>query len=303
MMNKFTLVLNAGRSGSTFLQQILKANYASECYIAHEDIPVQISKPRIYNRAYSTSRISEILKDDSLIPYLDKWQAELQKHPVIETGWTAYHLCPLLYHLFKDRFQVIIMHRDPIRFAFSRANMGNYHIKTFYDDAHEVTPFDKFTIAPQKKNIWHEMNHFERCMYWWWVVYQEGLEFKEKHPEVPSISVKSADIFSYKRLNEVLEFMTLDPSKLLKKDVGRNGLAQFMRESFPIEDEWRAYMNHPDILNFGENIGGYKYTIEELEEVSKKYKLPAGLGPAIRNKTNYWKIKSKLSQPFKGNDQ
>lgn len=246
-MHKFTLVLNAGRSGSSFLENILKANFAPDCYIAHEDIPVQVSKPRYYNRAYTPNRINELLKDDSLMAYLDKWQSELENRPVIETGWTAYNLCPLLLHVFKDKFQIILMHRDPVSFAFSRANMGNYHINTFYDDAHEVSPYDKYSIAPQKKNIWHKMNHFERCMYWWWVVYQEGLEFIELHSEVPHIQVKSNDIFSFQRLNEILEFMQLDPSKLGEKKVNRNPLAQFMRESFPIKEEWRNYANHPDI--------------------------------------------------------
>ena len=59
-MNKITLIVNAGRSGSTFLANILNANFASKCYIAHEDIPVQVSKPRLYNRAYLDYRIKSI---------------------------------------------------------------------------------------------------------------------------------------------------------------------------------------------------------------------------------------------------
>lgn len=112
-----------------------------------EDIPVQVSKPREYNRAYAVERVESVLADCELVKYVDRWERELENRSVIETGWTAYHLCPVLHHRFGDRFRCIVMHRDPVSFAFSRANMGNYHPHTFYDDSHEVSPYDAHSIA------------------------------------------------------------------------------------------------------------------------------------------------------------
>ncbi|WP_116125132.1 hypothetical protein [Lewinella sp. IMCC34183] len=298
-MNKITLVLNAGRSGSTYLEHLLRTSFARDCYIAHEDIPVQVSKPKLYNRAYTAERREEVLADKSLRAVLSRWEAELKKHPVIETGWTSYHLCPVLLEIFGEQLQIIVMHRDPVSFAFSRANMGNYHPHTFYDSAHEVSPFDAFSIAPQKRGQWAEMNHFERCMYWWWVIYQEGLEFLEKHPEVPHKIVKSKEIFSLERLDEVLAFMQLDPAKLKTTEVEQNPLAQFMRETFPVGEEWRNYEKHPDILAFAEELGGYRHSTPQLEKTAQKYKLPDGLGPLVRNRIHYWKLKAQVRRLLK----
>ncbi len=293
-MNKITLVLNAGRSGSTYLEHLLRTSYADDCYIAHEDIPVQVSKPKLYNRAYTPERIEQVLADKPLRAVIDRWKSELEKHPVIETGWTSYHLAPVLLHVFGEQLQVIVMHRDPVSFAFSRANMGNYHPKTFYDDAHEVSPFDEFSIAPQKRAMWADMNHFERCMYWWWVIYLESLEFLDRHPEVHHKIVKSKDIFSLKRLDEVIRYMQLDPAKLKTTEVEQNPLAQYVRETFPVGEEWRNYEKHPDILAFAEELGGYKHSTEQLEKTAQKYKLPDGLGPLVRNRLQYWRLKLKL---------
>ena len=295
-MNKFTLVVNAGRSGSTFLEQLLKLNYTNECYIAHEDIPVQVSRPREYNRAYSPERINELLQDKQLLSYLDVWQSELKRHSVVETGWTSYHLCPLLYHIFQDQFQIIVLHRDPISFAFSRANMGNFHKNTFYDDAHEVSPFDKYSIAPEKKSVWGQMNHFEKCMYWWWVVYREAVEFKDLYPQVPCFDVSSKDIFSFNKINEMLNFMCLNPDQLIIREVTKNPLAKFMKESFPLANEWKSYVKHPDILSFANELGDYEYSLNEVESLSAKYRLPEGFFPFFRSKINYWHHKSKLKR-------
>lgn len=290
---KFTLVINAGRSGSTFLYALLKQNVGSEVYIGHEDIPVQVSKPKVYNRKYKSEDLDMLKKDPILMEYVYKWQTELKNRHVIETGWTAYHLAPLLKDVFKDKFQIIILHRDPISFAFSRANMGNYHKNTFYTNHHEVSPFDQDSIAPFYKNQWSSMNHFEKCMFWWYTVYKEAFEFKSKFSEVPSLVITSKNLFNVSKFGEVLEFLQLVQSKPLIKDVPRNELAQFMRETFPVHKEWENYKKHEDILNFAKDLG-YTFNHAQIADLSKKYVLPNGVLPLIRNKTQYWKMKSKL---------
>ena len=297
-MNTLTLVINAGRSGSTFLENFLKKNYSQERYIAHEDIPAQISKPRLHNRAYPPARCEEVLADKALAPFFDKWKYELESRSVIETGWTAYHLSPILFHIFNERFRYVILHRDPVSFAYSRANMGNYHDNTFYDDAHEVSPFDKHSIAPQYVGLWASMNHFEKCMFWWYVVYQEAYEFRKTYPEVPSLEMKAGSLFSFERLPELLKFLGLTETSGLSRDVPRNEVAQFMRESFPIQDEWKAFARHDEILGFARSMG-YSFTYEQIQKQSTKYALPDGLGPKVRHSLKYWKLKSRVAALLK----
>ena len=294
-MNTLTLIINAGRSGSTFLANLLTQNYSQERYVAHEDIPVQISKPRFYNRAYTSVRREEVLADKALTHFFDKWKYELESRSVIETGWTAYHLCPVLSHVFKNCFRYVILHRDPVTFAYSRANMGNYHDNTFYDDAHEVSPFDKHSIAPQYKGLWESMNHFEKCMFWWYVVYMEACEFRKIHPEVPSLEIKADSLFSFACLPELLNFLGLREGRCQRYDVPRNEVAKFMKESFPIRDEWKAFQRHTEILKFANSMG-YSLTYEEIQRQATKYTLPDGVGPKVRHSLNYWKVKARISR-------
>lgn len=298
MNYKFTLVLNAGRSGSTFLYKLLKENFNDDCYIAHEDIPVQISEPKIYNRQYESHEIEALKQNAKLMAYIDHWQTELKHRHVIETGWTSYHLAPLLKNVFKEQFQIIILHRDPVSFAFSRANMGNYHKNSFYTHHHEVSPYDVNSIVPSYKSQWGGMNHFEKCMYWWYIVYREVFEFKSRYPEVPCVDLKSKELFNFSKFDEVLTFLNLNPDKLLKREVSKNELAKFMRETFPVNEEWKKYELHPEILDFANNLG-YEFNEQDVAQLSKKYKLPKGMMPIFRYNIQYWKLKSKLRSFFK----
>ena len=297
-MNTLTVIANAGRSGSSFLSYLLERNYRDECYVAHEDIPVQVSKPRRYNRAYEPARQEAILRDEEFASYLDKWEEILQDRPIVETGWTCSHLLPILLRRFGERLRVVVMHRHPIKCAFSRANMGNYHPQSFYDRHHEVNPNDPYSIAPEKKDLWPDMNHFEKCMYWWSVIYKEALEFQERHPEVPGMVVRSSDIFSFRRVDSMLQFIGLDPGKLTIREVPKNVLARFMRETFPVGEAWKQYDRHEDILGFAARMG-YSTTPEEVAVWAQKYQLPEGFLPQVRHTVNYWRLKNTLARPVK----
>lgn len=230
--------------------------------------------------------------------YLEKWERILEERSIIETGWTSYHLAPVLYKKFGKAFRFGILHRDPVSFAFSRANMGNYHTRTFYDDAHEVSPNDPRSIAPHYSSLWPDMNHFEKCMFWWYIVYQEAFEFKTRYPHIPSLVFTSNELFKFTRVDEILEFLELDTGGLDETDAPKNQLPQFMRESFPVGEEWRSYAKHHDILEFAQGLG-YAFSPDHIERLSKKYQLPQGFGPMIRNKVDYWRLKSMIASPLK----
>ena len=72
-------------------------------------------------------------------------------------------------------------------------------------------------------------------------------------------------------------------------------MATFVKETFPITDEWQAYENHPDILEFAEGLG-YSFEHERIKTLSGKYKLPKGFLPLFRNKIRFWKINAKIKK-------
>lgn len=289
----FTLVLNAGRSGSSFLAWLLEANFPGEQLVLHEGISAQVSKPRVHNRAYYPAPLQSALNDPALAPVLADWQKKLATTDIIETGWTAYHLAPVLYHLLGDGLRIIILHRDPVSFAFSRANLGNYDPRSFYDDAHEVSPFDSRSIAPEFRDRWLQMNQFEKCLFWWFVVYRESFEFHEKTPAVPCLILKSADLFSLRCATDLLHFLNLEETTLRQRDVPKNELPRFAQETFPVRNEWRAWNRHPEILALAESLG-HRFDPADIEKQSAKYRLPPGFGPRLRNAMGYWRWKSRL---------
>lgn len=135
-------------------------------------------------------------------------------------------------------------------------------------------------------------------MFWWYTVYREGNEFKETYPDVPCMTFPSSDLFKLRRIKPLLDFMGLDDQQLQDVAVPRNELPQFMQETFPIGDEWRRYQKHDAILGFAEGLG-YSFEYERIERLSFKYKLPRGMGPFLRNKTKYWKVKSMVAGPLR----
>ncbi|NJR45508.1 MAG: hypothetical protein HC775_06750 [Hyellaceae cyanobacterium CSU_1_1] len=294
MKHKFTLVINSGRSGSTYLFNILRKNFATQAYIAHEDIPPRVSLPQKYNRAYDNRLIIEILKDRNLMQYFERWQKQIESTPVIETGWTSCHLAPVLQYLFKDKFQYIILHRHPIEFAASRSVMGNYHKETFYRKFHEISPFDQRSIYPQKQAEWNTMNHFEKCLFWWYVTYSEAFEFRNKYSEISNLEFSSKSLFDLKQTKVLIDFLGLDITGDLDTNVSRNSLPVRQLETFPILDEWRDYHKHNDIIEFAESLG---YTFDDfyLEKKMSKYKLKKAFS-LFRYKTKYWKVKAMLKQ-------
>jgi hypothetical protein len=300
-MNSLVVVANSGRCGSSFLANLLKKQNRDDLYIAHEDIPVQIAKPRVYNRAYEKVRAQDILGDRSLRYFLDRWEAILQERSVIETGWTSYHLLPVLLSHFKDKLKVVLLCREPVGVALSRAGMGNYHPNTFYDDSHEVSPFDQYSIAPGKKELWSSMNHCEKCLYWWYVVYLEVLEFLDRAADVPRMQLRAEDLFSLDpSIAPVLEFIGCRPEVDLEADAieKANPRSQFARETFPISNEWERLFRHDDIISFANKAFGYTVDWSGVAMQASQYGLPSGIMPWLRWKSGYWRHKAAIKRTF-----
>lgn len=294
MNNTFTLVVNAGRSGSSFLSWILLANFKS-LHVLHEEIPVNISKPKYFNRAYNTKRVNEILNDKFLCRIFSAWEKKICESSIIETGWTSCHLAPVLYKIFGEKFRIIILHRNPISFALSRANLGSYHPQTFYGTTHDVTPFDQYSIAPEYQTRWSSMNHFEKCMFWWFVVYKEAFEFHKKYPSIPCLCCSSEELFSLHSIKKIVNFLNLNPENLTKVDVSKNEIPLFSRETFPILDSWQKWNQHPEILRFAESLG-YGFDPKVIGAEALKYQLPKGIFPWLRYSTGFWRARRRVGK-------
>ena len=179
--------------------------------------------------------------------------------------------------------------------------MGNYHRKTWYDDAHEVSPFDQKTIAPDFSSSWRGMNHVEKCFFWWYVCYREIIEYTEIFPETPKLFLSFDAFFNDERkCNEMVKFLNIDSQKFLNSLVHeRNSRHRFMRETFPLHSEWKSLLNHEKINDFAEKNFNYTITYKELQEIARRYYLPEGLMPLLRHKTRFWERRRRVGHQIK----
>lgn len=296
-MNQLILFINAGRSGSSYLYNIFSNYLAQEYYSSHESLKSNITLPKVNNRAYTKTEVDKILKEN---PSIDDWiikvREQLLEKTVIEFGWTFAHLAPVLAHLFPNQFKVILLHRNPVFFAASRATMGNYYHNSFYNDkSHEISPFDDNSSIKYYKDKWNSMTPFEKCMYWWYNIALEGLEFSEYFPAVPFLIIKSEDIFNNKKeLEKIIEFVGQNTNLLPDViNVGQNLLIARTYESFPLNDSWQSYKKHPKIIELAIQLG-HEFNDQVISNKMSKYQIPNKFLPKLRSRIRYWHIKNKL---------
>lgn len=295
MKNKIYIVANAGRSGSTYLYHLLRQQH-DDWAVFHEHIPVQISRPRKYNRAFSVEAQEAVLSDAELCRYLDEWANLLERRSVVDTGWTVYHLLPVLQARFADQLKIIVLHRAPWDVAMSRANMGNYHQKTGYDEAHEVSPSDPRSIAPEYAHRWPDMNNVERCLYWWFVIYREIEEFLENTPNANVDFLSSAELFgdsAFERLTHIFD-RTIE-----HRIANKNPVLKSSAEMYPLGEAYRNLVNHEMILNFARDRYGYDIDSVRLDDRAMKYQLPNSFLSKLRHHSGYWPLRRLLVSRIK----
>jgi hypothetical protein len=299
-MNKFTLIVNAGRSGSSYVYNILKKNYGDSCFVFHESLLTCVTKPKEFNRAYTPAQIEKALLEPELKARLEYFSNLLKERPVIECGWTFSHLCPVLLHYFKDQFQVVVMYRNPIHFAASRATMGNYHSDSFYKDkSHEIAPSDAYTLYPNYTPAWAGMNPFEKSLFWWLESVSESIEFAQKHPEVPKMITTSETMFNNTTLiKQLIAFIGLPIIETLNIDQNKNPLHPWTYESFPLKQDWEKWDKHTQVIAFAKSIG-YTFDKDEIARQMIKYQVPNQFLPKVRSFCNYWKVKNKIKNILK----
>jgi hypothetical protein len=228
---------------------------------------------------------------------VDVWSDQLNTQHVVETGWTAALLAPVLHRVFGDRFRVVVLHRHPVLFAASRAVMGNYS-DAYSSDSHEQSPFDPVSLHPEYRDRWAAMSPFERCLFWWLEYTDMALEFIHRHVEVPSLLVSADDLFrNAEKRQEVLHFMGLDSSRAIATPPRTNDIqrSRFTVETYPLGDEWRRYVRHPVIVHCAEMLG-YDFDEEYLQKALLRYCLPQSLTSRLRYHIGFHKKKQRIKR-------
>jgi hypothetical protein len=289
----FTLVANAGRSGSTWLYQVLARNCADQGTFYHEAMLASASRPREFARAYTPAARHRVASDPRVGAWMEAWRKKLARGPVIECGWTAAHLAPVLAEQFAGQFRIVHLHRHPVEFAASKATAGHF-AGGFRNRQHELDPMMEAAIHREFTDRWDRMVPFEKCLFVWLEGTSRTDEFLERTPDVPQLVVAMTDMIrDRQRLREVLAFCGLEPPDPLDLAVDRNEVLTNNREEFALGDSWRRYSDHPEVVTAGE-AHGYSMASAQLAPGMQRYQMPDGLGARIRHATRYHSVRRRL---------
>lgn len=288
-MGDFTLVVNSGRTGSSYLANVLQNNCDQRVHIFHEKLHVFEAKPALFNRVYDDERYAAVINDKNIKRALSLWDECLVDGDVVECGWTSAHLLPVYSRYFGDRFRYIILHRNPANSVFSHASMGFYHPWSSYHPAYKISPDDLYSLMPHKKDVWDDMNHIEKTFLWWYQLYSEAFEFRAKFPSVPHIEIRSEDLYSHAAFPRIEEFFNITIESALPEDArSKNSvLKSALQQCGMVGGEWRAIYKHPEAIQLAEKMG-HDMTPEVIELVADKYRVPGDLASQILNRTRYW---------------
>lgn len=296
MRHRFTLVLNVGRSGSSFLRDYLRANVSNPEFVYHESISFDTTHVRSYFRCYEHNRIMDFYRDVRVARQIEKWKQNLLHGPVVECGHTVSLLAPLLVEELGDSVRMIVLHRHPVKVAASFSVLGFYQPLVYHEIA--PSPFDPHIRYRQYTGRWAHMTPFEKNLYRWLEYMAYFDEFLDQNANVPRLYVGADQLFECCQTRDALvEFMGFrkNSTEIILRESGRNSLMKMHLETTPIlGGEWKRYSNHPEVIEFANDIG-YQFDDEELEKSMQRYLLPGDIVSRLRYMTGYhvWKRRLK----------
>jgi hypothetical protein len=212
--------LSTGRCGTQWLTATIGELYPGRVEVEHEPLGA-LYRPRTYFRSYE--RPDAILEVAEVRAHVGRLEAAGH---YVETGWPVFAALPLLAARFPDRLRVVHLTRHPVPSAFSHLAHSSYAGSGRDDD------FTRFaTLGPSDPNVfqtgyaecWDELSPYERCLFWCTEVSLFGLEFPERHPEIPFLRVRSEAMLAgdAATLGALVEHMGLPPDARWPERTGR----------------------------------------------------------------------------------
>lgn len=225
---------------------------------------------------------------------LKRWVETSKSGPVVDFGWTMRALAPYFADKLHEQLRVIHLHRHPVSVAASFKLIGSYD--NFNSPDWAITPFHPRAKFPGFQSRWESMSAFEKCLYLWLEVNAFGREFRNRHPHIKFLEVRSDQLFKDDEvLTNVAEFTGFwaRTDKKIERSAKENTYNKFSLERRPVGHEWMNYSRHPEIIDFAEELG-YSMDYDTVARMIPKYQLPKGIMPYLRNKSGYWAVRQEV---------
>lgn len=298
------VTLTMPRAGTTLLDSLARAGYGDGVRSEHE--PMQhAARLRRFFRCWEEDRQREALEDPAIGPFVRGVVAE--SRPVLLFGNTLSHLAPLFARVAGDRLRLLHLHRDPVVTAASiyvKSRPEWWDLDDYDADSHglRISPYDPHARFVEYRDRWPSMSRFERILYQWLERNAFALEMRERHPEVPFLSVRSEDLFADVDgvFGRIAGLAGLEPPGRVDEDrSGRQNRAWGRSlEQSPIGERWRAYEDHPRALELARSLG-HSVDPAETERRMERYRRPAGLLPWLRHRTRFWDLRRAVAEALR----
>jgi hypothetical protein len=250
-----------------------------------------VVKPAWYHRPFDQETKQKILAEPTIRDLIGQWRARSEIGPVVDFGWTMCPLVPVLHDAFGEQLKVLVIRRHPISAAASIATMGSY-----WDYEHEyyaLSPRHARVRFPHYAERWSRMSCFEKCLFRWLETTAYGEEMTDWLPPGQWLVVNFEELIkSDAILESIARFAGFSVSKPLVRAQEANALQTHNLERYPVGKEWRRYIDYPEVLEYARKFN-YNMEADYVESLVKKYLLPPGLLPFIRNVTGYWSLRSR----------
>ena len=308
MSHPVVINLGVGRSGTTYIYNVMRERYADVAHAVHEDLTARKARMRSMFRCYEPERIDAVLAQPQVAAWVDRLQELSQSRPVVVTGCTTSHLAPALLRVFGGRLRAIHVHRHPLNVC-AATYIGPWstdwaHPKDFREDpnAPALTARDPWVRHRELAAGERPLGPFAQIGYNWLERTSAGLEFAERFPEVPHrlLSAETEVFGSEAWLEAVAELANLP----VRRGDARARPAQnssWVRslEERPLGEAWRQFAQLPELERFARTLG-HSFDEAELERRAAKYQLPGGLGSRLRHACRYWQARRRLAALLRG---
>jgi hypothetical protein len=260
--------LSIGRCGTQWLAATFAELYGQSVEVEHEPLRGRYW-PRRFFRSYANPEA--ILELPEVAAHVER---VARSDYYVETGTPVLAALPMLAARFPDRLRVVHLTRHPVPWALSQIT----HKTWAGGPPHEMTrlavlrPTDPNVFQSHYAQEWHQLNAYERCLFWWTEVQMFGLEFPTRNPEIPFVRVQSEKLLAGDRAEQsrMLELMELDWDERWVARAGHLIDRWHHQTDRAFDPEWIS--RHEQTLRTARQLGYEPLNIDRVA-LDRRYKL------------------------------
>jgi hypothetical protein len=185
----------------------LAANFGDLAAVEHEPLHLAYRSNELLGRSdLAGTRSADVIRAHTA--HIDQ---ELQSRAYIEVGWPCWGALQHLIERFRGRVAIVHLTRHPIPTASSCVTHGQYRaplLPGLTPEKIPVSPFDDGVLLSEYRELWADLDPFQRNLYFWAEVHSLGLKL-EAESVVPWLRLRFEDLMTRQGTTRLLDFLEL----------------------------------------------------------------------------------------------